>query len=114
MDFRRDLPSGAQTAHTFYDVEEIIDCSRRLYQRASFIVVMSAAVAFVGCGIVGGIAGYFLGQGNEWVPAFAGVLLAAIGGMVGYQIGMNQSVVLRLEAQNALCNLQTAINTEPR
>lgn len=95
-----------------YDARKIHDCCRRLYARASEATRAAAAAGVVfGLGV-----GFALGifTDNAQVLVFGPLAGAVLGGVLGNESGKNRAMMLKLTAQNALCNLQIAINTAKR
>lgn len=97
-----------------YDAEEIFDCSRRLYGRANAIIRSMTTLGVLFGGIGGGVIGYFIADGNGGAAFVVALIGAVVGGFAGNEEGKNRVVLLKLQAENTLCRLQTAINTEPK
>src|SRR4051794_20777974 len=93
-----------------YQPEVIEQFAERLYAEARMIIVKYALV----WGIVAAIAALALVTSNKDLKgatgtfAIAGFAAGALGGGV---IGYGKSFLLRLQAQQALCQLQTEKNT---
>lgn len=92
-----------------YDPKVIVQFANRLYNQASSLAVLYA-LGFGGLGaIVGGIVGLRLGG----APLVVAVVTGGGASVLGYAYGWEKAFKLRLEAQRALCALQTEINTRP-
>lgn len=92
-----------------YDPEIIKQYADLLYQKAERVIL--------GPTIALGLMGLGMGLLLRAVGAGSGLLalsLAGGGGFAGWQIGQMRAFQLRLQAQQALCQLQTEINTRPR
>ena len=105
---------GAATSLPDYDPRVIEQFAENLYRKASAFVVGSV--------VIGASLGAAFGSvpltslGAAWpIPSifgFATLLLGGIfGGAIGYVIGDTRSFGYRLQAQSALCQLQTERNT---
>jgi len=105
------LPRSEVAPDVLFDRAEIVDCAERLYRRANAIIFSLTAVGVLLGLVGGGTLGHVVDERMGSILLF-GAIGAAVGGSVGREEGKNRAVMLRLEAQNALCNLQTAINTQ--
>lgn len=96
--------SKKKSSSISYDPGIILQFAGELYRQAKGIVALYTLI-----GIAGGL---FLG-----IPLMAFVGLfgfpagAALFGLMGFAVGRQKSFSLRLEAQRALCQLQTEVNT---
>lgn len=93
-----------KNAGVTYDPSVIMIYANELYRQASSIV---AGYTFIGCALGLGF-GLLFRSFHPFIPALIG---AALLGFIGYSIGRAKSFSLRLEAQQALCQLQTELNT---
>lgn len=84
-----------------YDPAVIRAFAQDLYDRASTIVAVNTVIGV----IVGGIVGKFA-FGNLGV-----IILAGLGGAIGYFIGSQKAFQLKLQAQTALCQVEIEHNT---
>ena len=92
-----------------YDPAVLQDFAERLYKQARSIAVTSAIRAFILGGIVGAIVLQFVHQATSSIVAFIG--FGTVAGILSFSSGWEKSFQLRLEAQRALCALQTEVNT---
>lgn len=92
-----------------YDPSVIQEFARRLYDKADNLVFAWAGRLGVLGFILGtaGAAGLGMGGGSITVGFVCGV----VAGVVGASLGREKGFELRLRAQEALCLLQTEINT---
>lgn len=90
-----------------YDPEIIITFAYRLYSRADSLVVSWA----LRMGVLGVIAGAAVGFQVKSLGIIPALVLGLIGGLLGASYGREKGFELRLTAQQALCQLQTEINT---
>lgn len=88
-----------------YDPAVMQRFAEKLYRQAALLVV-TWALAF-------GFAGAVVCKLVHW-PLEAGVPLTAAWFLIGALIGNARAFALKLEAQRALCALQTEINTRPK
>jgi hypothetical protein len=97
-----------------YDPRVIEQFAENLYRKASAFVAGSVAIGAALGAAFGAVP--LTSLGAEWpVPSvfgFATLLIGGIfGGAIGYVIGDTRSFGYRLQAQSALCQLQTERNT---
>jgi hypothetical protein len=97
-----------------YDPRVIEQFAENLYRKASAFVAGSVAIGAALGAAFGAVP--LTSLGAEWpVPSvfgFATLLIGVIfGGAIGYVIGDTRSFGYRLQAQSALCQLQTERNT---
>ena len=97
-----------------YDTRVIEQFAENLYRKASAFVVGSVAVGAALGAAFGAVP--LTSLGDSWpIPSifgFATLLVGGIfGGVIGYVIGDTRSFGYRLQAQTALCQLQTERNT---
>jgi hypothetical protein len=97
-----------------YDPRVIEQFAENLYRKASAFVVGSVALGAVLGAAFGAVP--LTSLGDAWpIPSifgFATMLVGGIfGGAIGYVIGDTRSFGYRLQAQTALCQLQTERNT---
>ena len=94
-----------------YDPTLIHEFAERLYKRARGVVVSYGVLGFV----LGGIGGFALGIGVSGPRGSGAMMMAVVVGIVGLAVGVvagiEKAFWLKLEAQRALCQLQTEINT---
>ncbi len=92
-----------------YDENVILDFADDLYRRAASLVAGHTALGAV----FGGVAG-MLGGLATTTPNLTGLgtlLLAVLGGVIGFAIGRSRAFALRLAAQTALCQVRIERNT---
>jgi hypothetical protein len=97
-----------------YDPRVIEQFAENLYRKASAFVVGSVAIGAALGAAFGAVP--LTSLGDSWpIPSlfgFATMLIGGIfGGAIGYVIGDTRSFGYRLQAQTALCQLQTERNT---
>jgi len=91
-----------------YDASIIQQMADGLYSQAKSIL---ARYAFLGV-VVGGVAGFAGAAAIDFdVPAILGVGGVVIGGLMGYAIAKPRAFLLRLQAQQALCQVKIEENT---
>lgn len=91
-----------------YDPKVIQEFAERLYSRAKAIVVVAAVLG----AIVGFPAGIWLSIAMTRSPSIpAGFVGCVLGGLLGYVIGTQRAFLLRLQAQQALCQVEIERNT---
>lgn len=91
-----------------YDPEIIKQYADLLYQKAERVILgPTIALGLMGLGM--GLILRAIGAGSGMLALF----LAGGGGFAGWQISQAQAFQLRLQAQQALCQLQIEINTRP-
>ena len=83
-----------------YEPQLIQQFADKLYSQASRVML-----AYAGAGALGG---FGLGSIHN---AMTGFVCLALGGLVGLSLGSSRAFVLKLQAQQALCQLQTEVNT---
>lgn len=92
-----------------YDASVIEEFAEALYAQAKWIVVRYCAMgAVIGLAIGYGFAGAARLRGAE---AVVGGLVGAAGLVLGYSAGRARAFFLRLQAQQALCEVQIEKNT---
>lgn len=91
-----------------YNPEIIEEYAAQLYRRAQGMVV-GLTVVFAFGGVFLGWILERIGNGNVVFTA----ILAAFLGSIGWQTGVRHAFVLKLQAQQALCQLQIERNTRP-
>jgi hypothetical protein len=87
-----------------YDPNVIQEFADKLYSRADAIVLGWMALS----ALVGFFVGAMLGGGP------LRLLLIFLGGAIGYAVGMQRAFLLKLQAQQALCQVQIEQNTRPQ
>lgn len=92
-----------------YDPKVLQEFAEKLYSRAQSLAIGYALRAFVLGGIVGALAMYFVMRNLN--PGAGFLAFGIVAGVLGYNAGWARAFELRLEAQRALCALQTEINT---
>lgn len=94
-----------------YDPTLIQEFAERFYKRARSVVVSYGVLGF----LLGGIGGFAFGIAVSGPRASNGMTVAVVLGVVGLVVGVvagiEKAFWLKLEAQRALCQLQTEINT---
>ena len=105
---------GTQSSHPTYDPQVIEQFAENLYRKASSFVVSSIIMGAALGAAFGAVPLTSLGE--AWpVPAlfgFATLMIGAIfGAAIGYVVGDTRSFGYKLQAQSALCQLQTERNT---
>lgn len=93
-----------------YDPAVIVESAERLYGQAGQLIFTWA----VGTGLVSGGAAFLVArviykEVDPLDPVFVGVM----GALLGAAVGRAKGLLLRLRAQEALCQLQVEINTRP-
>lgn len=87
-----------------YDARVIVQFAERLYAQAGRVVALYAIVM-----ALGGLAvGKAIGGRDAEGPM---VLVAIVGGVVGYFVGQARAFLLRLQAQVALCQVEIEHHT---
>ncbi len=105
---------GASPTPPVYDPKVIEQFAEKLYRKASSFVA--------GSGVIGASLGAAFGAvpltslGAAWpIPSYLGFATLLLGGLlgalIGYVIGDTRSFGYRLQAQSALCQLQSERNT---
>lgn len=84
-----------------YDPKIIQEFSDRLYAKANSIIRSYAIVGVLLLGI-GGLA--------TQEPMF-GLIVAVLGGVIGYMLGKEKAFSYKLQAQTALCQVQIETNS---
>ena len=84
-----------------YNPEVIQEFADKLYSRADAIVIGWTAIGALGGFVLGSLMG---GGGIRLFMLFAG-------GAIGYAIGLQRAFLLKLQAQEALCQVQIERNT---
>lgn len=92
-----------------YDPKVLQEFAEKLYSRARGLALSYAFRWFVLGAIVGALAMYFVARGMN--PGVGALAVGIVAGIMGYSAGWAKAFELRLEAQRALCALQTEINT---
>ncbi len=93
---------------TEYDSGVIQQAADNLYKTARSIEILWAiAGIFIGAPLVASFA-FFYDSGSMWVGACIGALLGAY---YGFAQGRTKAMMLRLQAQTALCQMQIEQNT---
>jgi sulfite exporter TauE/SafE len=94
-----------------YDPQILQTFANKLYSRANGII---AAWTLIGV-IAGGVGGVALESairtGNAAVIAAGAAVLC---GVLGFAIGSSRAFLLKLQAQQALCQRQIELNTRPK
>lgn len=94
-----------------YDPQILQTFANKLYARANGI---TASWTVVGA-IVGGVAGVAVHVALESrSPVSIAVAASVLSGVAGYVIGSSRAFVLKLQAQQALCQRQIELNTRPK
>lgn len=91
-----------------YDPNVIQGFAEALYQRASSLVVSYALLGAVGGAAIGFIGGMQVEGGMAVMAALVG---GAVGAFIGYSLAAPRAFMLRLQAQQALCQMQIEANT---
>jgi hypothetical protein len=93
-----------------YDSSVIQQFAEALYKQARMLVIRYAIV----CALIGFAAGYLMAGGARVSDAsLPGFIVAIFGLVVGAMIGQGKAAALRLQAQQALCQVQIEKNTRP-
>jgi hypothetical protein len=93
-----------------YDPRFIVTFADRLYAQANRVI---ALVTLLGS-IVGVAGGFAVDNVLSSRPSGGGSAIGVIlGTVIGFMIGSDRAFHFKLEAQRALCALQTEINTRP-
>jgi len=105
---------GSSSTHPAYDPKIIEQFADKLYRKASSFVAGSVVIG-VSLGAAFG-AVPLTSLGAAWpIPSYLGfatlLLGGLLGGLIGYVIGDTRSFGYRLQAQSALCQLQSERNT---
>lgn len=88
-----------------YQPAVIAEFASKLYSEASSLVIKWALMIGVVGAVIGGFVG--AGKGGGMVPLIAGL----VGALFGASYGREKAFTLRLQAQQALCQLQIEQNT---
>lgn len=100
-----------------YDPGVIVAEAGRLYSEAAKIVGIMIVRGVLAGILLGLVLGGLLGAAIRDLPAAllgGAVVCAAIGGIIGAQMGHARAFFLRLEAQRLLVLAQIEMNTRPR
>jgi hypothetical protein len=105
---------GSSSSHPGYDPKVIEQFADKLYRKASSFVAGSVVIG-VSLGAAFG-AVPLTSLGAAWpIPSYLGfatlLLGGLLGGLIGYVVGDTRSFGYRLQAQSALCQLQSERNT---
>jgi len=92
-----------------YDANVIQSFADRLYREAIWIIYTGSFFGLIAGAIIGIIMAVVLQQRDNL--AGATILGAVLGGLVGYSRGRERAFKLKLEAQQALCNVEIEKNT---
>jgi hypothetical protein len=98
------MKKGKIKVEVTYDPNIIATYAKELYRRANSVTFFYAFLGLI-FGFAVGFAFFFL---DSLIPNY---FTAAFGCWIGYTAGMAKSFALRLEAQQALCQLQIELNT---
>lgn len=93
-------------AKVTYDTNIIDEFATQLYRQADSIV---ASYTLLGA-LVGGLVGYMVGN-SFGAGSPAAVVFALVCAAVGYGLAQPRAFLLRLQAQQALCQVQIEKNT---
>ena len=100
---------------TTYDENVLQQYADDLYQQAKWIVVMSALRYGAAVFLVSFVANIVIANTQKHVPADSGMMLVLfltlIGVLAGAGAGRRKAFMLKLQAQQILCQRQTEINT---
>lgn len=86
---------------TQYDPSVIQEFADRLYSKAGSIIRSYTILGIILLGFAG------LATGNP----ILGAVGAVIGGIIGYSMGKEKAFAHKLQAQTALCQVQTEVNS---
>ena len=105
---------GTPPTPPVYDPKVIEQFAEKLYRKASSFVAGSVVIGAALGAAVGGVPLTALGE--AWpIPSYLGLATLLLGGLlgavIGYVIGDTRSFGYRLQAQSALCQLQSERNT---
>lgn len=99
-----------------YDPNVIREFARKLYSRASLVIVFYTLTGFLIPFFLGNMSGSVWrsvsdgsGSGFTWLGFLSGILL----GGIGYVLGQSKAFQLKLQAQTALCQVKIEENTRP-
>ena len=95
-----------------YDPSIIGEFAVGLYKQADRMMISWGIRLALAGGVIGFLAGAIPTRTLDG-GAIPGVLVALLGAMLGGAYGREKAFELRLRAQEALCLLQTEINTRP-
>ncbi len=94
-----------------YDVELIKEFSRRLYAQSKATTMRHFFIGiFFGVIVFGAISDALLASFDALIIAIG----AMIGGVMGYGSGQNRSFELKMQAQQALCQVRIEENTRKK
>ncbi len=93
-----------------YSPSDIDNCARRRYSLAASIVRSATVTGALVAAVALGALGYMATKGTSGALV-GGVVGLIIGGLMGYEAGMNRAVLIKLQAQVALCTMQIEWNT---
>jgi hypothetical protein len=91
-----------------YDPSVIEQFAQRLYRRATWIVAQYAILGLVVLPAAVSVP-FILNRDGIGAPEL--MVVAAVGGLIGFLIGREKGFNLRLQAQVALCQVQIERNT---
>lgn len=105
---------GSSPSHPAYDPRVIEQFAEKLYRKASAFVAGSVVIGASLGAAFGAVP--LTSLGAAWpIPSYLGFATLLLGGLVGaligYVIGDTRSFGYRLQAQSALCQLQSERNT---
>ncbi len=94
-----------------YDAEIILKFASRLYSRAASIVYTYTLFGAILGALFGGIFFNITKLNRDFAPLFGILGGAILFGLIGFSIARERAFKLKLEAQNALCQVQIEKNT---
>lgn len=97
-----------------YHPDVIQQFADRLYRHAATIVVLYTTVSFVGGSILGGGIAFGFTRRGDLADGSLVLMALAIGtifGLMGFFRGRERGFLLRLQAQQALCQMKIEENT---
>ncbi|MFZ2875057.1 MAG: hypothetical protein WAZ94_11320 [Phycisphaerales bacterium] len=96
---------------TQYDSQILQKFADKLYARANGIIVAWTLIGLIAGGVGGAFIESAVRTGNGVVIIAVAAVLCAI---LGFAMGSSRAFLLKLQAQQALCQRQIELNTRPK
>lgn len=94
-----------------YDAAVIQSFADKLYSQARLVLISSTLMGVLIGAFLGGVLIVAIAKTSGENQTVAVLVIAAIGGVLGFMKGMERSLKLKLDAQIALCQVQIEKNT---